>query len=312
MKVLVTGGAGFIGSHIVDALLQQGDRPVVVDNLSTGSLQNLSADVPLYEADITNGALLEQIFEEEQPDIVCHHAAQMDVRKSMHDPSFDAQVNIIGSLNVIALTAKYRVQKLIFASTSAVYSDSLSIPSAEDDAGQPISAYGIAKFTVEKYLRLYHENCGLSYTALRYGNVFGPRQNPHGEAGVVAIFTQQILSGIQPTIFGDGSKTRDYIAVKDVVRANLVVMNGKGKGTYNIGHGIEVSDFEIFDAIRTALDAHIQPSYKARRPGELNRVCLDCRKAQSELGWIPKIPVHDGIAATVKYHLTRSEIRQLI
>lgn len=308
MKIIVSGGAGFIGSHIVDALVRQGDHPVVVDNLASGFLENVHGGVPFYKVDIQDQEALEEVFDQEKPEVVCHHAAQMDVRKSMADPCSDAQVNILGSLNVISLSVTYQVRKLIFATTSAVYPESTGFPAREDDFADPLSAYGLSKHVIERYLQLYSEMHGMRYAALRYGNVYGPRQNPHGEAGVIAIFTQQLLSGIRPTIFGDGSKTRDYIHVDDVVRANLIAMNGKGDGVYNVGWGREVSDFEVFDAVRNALGVRVEPTYKSTRLGELTRVCLDSNKAAQELGWRPCITFEQGIATTVNYYLNRSAV----
>jgi UDP-glucose 4-epimerase len=308
MKVLVTGGAGFIGSHLVDALRRQGEQTVAVDNLSTGSLENLDPECKFYKVDIRDRESLHHVFDQEKPDVVCHHAAQMDVRKSMRDPGFDADVNILGSLNVVTLSLDHRVRKLIFASTSAVYADAMRLPAREDDPVQPISAYGIAKHAVEKYLHLYSQTHGLRYVALRYGNVFGPRQNPHGEAGVIAIFTHQLLTGVRPTIFGDGSKTRDYVAVDDVVQATLRAIDNRGDGVYNIGRGTEVSDLEIFEAVRSTLGVRVQPYFAPLRAGELSRICLDCRRAEIELAWGPKVELSQGITATVEYYVNRSEL----
>ncbi len=305
MKVLVTGGAGFIGSHIVDGLLAQGDQPVVVDNLSTGSLDNIPCGVPFYRLDIKDHASLQEMFHRERPQAVYHHAAQMDVRKSMRDPCFDAQVNILGSLNLISLSVRYEVCKFIFASTSAVYPDGAALPAGEHHPVDPISAYGLAKHVIEKYLHLYSEMHSMPYTALRYGNVYGPRQNAHGEAGVIAIFAQQLLSGIQPIIFGDGSKTRDYIHVADIVRANLIALNGKAEGVFNLGWGREISDLEVFRTVRDTLGLRINPLYKPRRLGELTRVSLNSNKANEELSWRPCITFEQGILTTVGYYLNQ-------
>ncbi len=224
VKVLVTGGAGFIGSHLVDALLARGDQAIVVDDLSAGRETNLNPAAPLYRIDIRDMAALDQVFVREQPEIVSHHAAQTDVRRSMGDPACDAQVNIIGFVNLLQLCAKYGVRKVLFASTSAVYPEPEFVPSDETHPVRPLSAYGLSKYAGEKYLEFDGEVYGLRFTIFRYGNVYGPRQDPSGEAGVVAIFSQQMLSGIQPTLYRDGHKTRDYIYVDDVVLANLLAM----------------------------------------------------------------------------------------
>ncbi|HDD35232.1 MAG TPA: NAD-dependent epimerase/dehydratase family protein, partial [Candidatus Desulfofervidus auxilii] len=225
MKVLLTGGAGFIGSHIADKLVEEGNEVIIVDNLSTGKKKNLNPKAKFYDVDITNVNALEEVFSKEKPDIVNHHAAQTDVRHSMRDPNFDAMVNVLGSLNILQLCSKYRVKKIIYASTSAVYNEPLYVPMDEKHPIDPLSGYGVTKYTVELYLHVYSQNHGISYTIFRYGNVYGPRQDPYGECGVVAIFSEQMLAGIQPTIFGDGSKTRDYVYVGDIVDANIFAMN---------------------------------------------------------------------------------------
>jgi UDP-glucose 4-epimerase len=225
MKILVTGGAGFIGSHVVDAYLELGHEVVVVDNLSSGSIENLNPKAKFYKMDIRDSDI-EDLFKNEKPDIVNHHAAQMDVRKSVEDPIYDADVNIIGSLNLLQNCIRYGVKKFIFASTGgAIYGEQDYFPADEEHPTRPLSPYGVAKLTVEKYLYFYKEVHGLNYVVLRYANIYGPRQNPHGEAGVVAIFTSKMLKGEQPVINGDGFQTRDYTFVGDVVRANVLALN---------------------------------------------------------------------------------------
>ena len=302
MRVLVTGGAGFIGSHIVDALLTAGHSVAVVDDLTTGSLDNLNPEARLYRVSITDAQATANVFEQERPDLVNHHAAQTDVRRSVADPSFDAQVNIIGSLRVLKLCVEYGTRKILFASSCAVYSEPRYLPMDESHLIQPQSPYGMSKYTAESYLRLYAQAYGLRYKVLRYGNVYGPRQNPKGEAGVVAIFAGQFLGSVQPTIYGDGNKTRDYVYVDDIVRANLLAMDDLGDDdVYNLSGGVEVSDLEIFEAVRHAAGSKIEPAYALKRLGEADRVILDCSKAAGSLRWKSAISLEEGIGCTVRY-----------
>jgi len=303
MKILVTGGAGFIASHIVDRLIEAGHEVVVVDDLSSGRQENLNLHARFYQLDVRDAEGLAEVFSQERPDAVNHHAAQTDVTRSMRDPSFDAQVNILGSLNLIRCALQYEVRKIIFASTSAVYPEPEYVPADENHPIKPVSAYGLSKYMVEQYLHFFYKNMGLRYTAFRYGNVYGARQDPHGESGVVAIFSEQMLNGIQPTIFGDGSKTRDYIHVDDVVTADLLAMGDRGDGeVFNLGWGLEVTDFQVFDAVRNALDARVEPIYGQKRPGELERISLNCAKARRLLGWSPTITFEEGIPMAVEYY----------
>lgn len=304
MKVLVTGGAGFIGSHIVDALIEQGHEAVVVDDMSTGARGNLNPRAQLYEVSITDTGALAEVFERERPQIVNHHAAQTSVRHSMADPSYDAQVNIVGSINVLQQCVNHSVERLIFASTCAVYAEPERLPMDEDHPNTPESAYGMAKHTVEGYIRFYSRVYGLKYKVFRYGNVFGPRQNPAGEAGVVAIFTGQMLSGEQPTIFGDGTKTRDYVYVGDIVKANLAAMNGVGDNeVYNLARSVPVSDFEIFDSVRRATGVSVEPRYAPKRPGEADQVSLGYSRARKALGWEPTAGLDEGIQQVVNHYI---------
>lgn len=303
MKVLLTGGAGFIGSHLCDALIARGDRVAVVDNLSTGKRANLNPQASFHETDIRDAAALEEVFAKERPEAVDHHAAQTDVRRSMSDPAFDAQVNVLGLIHLLHLCVQYKVRKVLFASSSAAYPESDRLPLREDHRVRPLSAYGLTKSVGEQYLRLYQEAHGLNFTAFRYGNVFGPRQDPHGEAGVVAIFSTQMLTGAQPTLFGDGRKTRDYIYVEDVVSANLTALDGAGDGeVFNLGWGKEVTDFEVFDRIRRRLGVRVEPRYAPQRPGELTRIALDSSKARAQLAWAPRVPFEEGIRRAVDYY----------
>jgi UDP-glucose 4-epimerase len=310
VKILITGGAGFIGSHIGDKLAEMGNRVIIVDDLSAGKEENINPQASFYKLDIRDRESLERVFAQEQPEIVNHHAAQTDVRRSMQDPIFDAQVNVLGSINVIDLSLKYRVRKVIFASTSAVYPEPKYLPADERHPINPLSAYGISKYTTEHYLHLYFDTYGLRYTTFRYGNVYGPRQYPDGEAGVVAIFSEQMLSGVQPTIFGDGSKTRDYVNIDDIVRANMLVMEGLGDGqVFNLGWAREVTDFEVFDAVRKAVGVEVEPVYDKKRPGEVERICLDSSKAKARLNWSPRIILEEGIPLTVEYYRQQHGLR---
>ena len=303
MKVLLTGGAGFIGSHITDRLVEEAHGVVVIDNLSTGYQRNVNPHAKFYKIDITDAEALDQVFALEKPNIVSHHAAQVDVRRSMDDPKFDATVNVLGILNILQLCVKYKAKKIVFASTSAVFNEPVYLPMDERHPVDPLSAYGVTKYTAELYLRLYSETYGLRYTAFRYGNVYGPRQDPHGECGVVAIFSEQMLTGVQPTIFGDGSKTRDYIFVDDIVQANMIAMSGLGDGeVFTLGWGKEITDFEVFDTVRKAVNIQVEPIYSKKRPGEVDRICLDSSKAQDQLKWKPKVDFREGIPLAVEYY----------
>ena len=306
MKILVTGGAGFIGSNLVDALVERGDEVVVIDNLSTGRRENLNPHITFYETSISDPGLAD-IFEKEKPDIVCHHAAQIDLRRSVNEPLFDAEVNILGSLNVIVNSIRSGVGKFVYASTGgAIYGEPQYLPVDENHPINPVSQYGVSKHTVEHYLHLYALQGELNYVALRYPNVYGSRQNPFGEAGVIAIFAGQMLHGEQPTIFGPGDKTRDYTHVSDIVEANILAIERGRNLICNIGTGVETSDQDIFDAIARALGYSSSPIYTSVRPGEIQRICLDWSKAEQELGWSPKTTLKDGIAKTVDYFLKQN------
>ncbi len=303
MKCLVTGGAGFIGSHIVDTLLEAGHEVVVVDDLSTGKRANLNPRARFYELDIRSPELPE-VFARERPDIVSHQAAQMDVRRAVREPAFDASVNVIGALNVLESARHNGVKKILFASTGgAVYGEPEQVPVSETHPIAPMSPYGLTKFTFEQYLGLYRRLYGMAYVALRYPNVYGPRQDPHGEAGVVAIFTRQMLAGEQPIIFGDGSKSRDYVHVSDVAAATrLLVAHGDEGSVFNLGFGLEVTDRMIFDAVRDALGLTIEPRYGEVRPGEVSRIALNASRIRDARGWQPTLSYRDGIARTVEWY----------
>jgi UDP-glucose 4-epimerase len=302
LKILVTGGAGFIASHVADRLIADGHKVAIVDNLSTGSRANVNPKAAFHQMDITDKALA-QVFEKEKPDIVNHHAAQIDVRRSVREPAFDAGVNIIGSINIIENCVKFGVKKLIYISSGgAIYGEPKYLPVDENHPAKPLCPYGISKHTVEHYVELAHMLDGLTYTVLRYANVYGPRQDPHGEAGVVGIFSENLLNGLDCTIFGDGSKTRDYVYIDDVVQANILAMTKGDNDVFNIGRGIETTDFEIFDAVRKALGVKVEPKYAEKRKGEIDRIALAAAKAKKILGWEPKIGVEEGIRRAVAFY----------
>ncbi len=311
MKILVTGGAGFIASNLVDSIISQGHEVVIIDNLTTGKEENINPKATFYKEDIGNTEGLENIFSEEKPDIVSHHAAQVDLRKSVGDPLYDAQVNIIGSLNLINVASKYNVKKFIYASTGgAVYGEPKYLPVDEKHTIDPLSQYGVSKHTVEHYLFVFRQTHNLSYTVLRYPNVYGPRQDPHGEAGVIAIFTEQMFDGRQPTIFGDGTKTRDYVYVDDLVNANIMAMFDQTESDgecYNLGWGKEVKDIEVFEAVRDALGSDAKSKFDEKRPGEIDHICLDSTKAAKGLGWGPKVALREGIKLTTDFYKERRQ-----
>lgn len=301
-KILVTGGAGFIGSHIVDIYLKNNYEVVVVDNFSSGKKENLPANIKLYKADISDISMLDEIFKIEKPNIVNHHAAQINVRESISNPQSDAKINIIGGLNLLEVSKKYDVEKIIFASTGgAIYGDTDLIPTKEGHLEQPISPYGIAKLAFEKYLYYYKEVFGLSYVVLRYSNVYGPRQNAQGEAGVVSIFIDKILNNEQPLINGDGLQTRDFVYVEDVANANLLALKDSNIATYNVSTGIETNINDLFDIIAKNFPKKILKKYNSEIAGEQKRSCLSYEKAKKALNWQPKFNLEEGINKTVEY-----------
>ncbi|MCD6147770.1 SDR family oxidoreductase [bacterium] len=302
MRILVTGGCGFIGSHLVDKLIEQGHQVVVLDNLSTGKKENLNPKASFYQIDIQDPEI-PQIFQKEKPEVVFHFAAQIDVRKSVESPIKDAKINILGSLNLIqGFIQVSERKKFIFASSGgAIYGDTDVIPTPETYLESPESPYGIAKLTVEKYLYFYKKTYGLDYLSLRLANVYGPRQNSKGEAGVVAIFTDKMLSGNQPIINGSGRQTRDFVYVKDVVEAALLAMEKEKSGIYNIGTAKETSINEIFRKIKELTGSNCQEIHGPEKPGEQKRSCLDYSKAKKELNWRPKYNLEEGLKETVKW-----------
>ena len=301
MKVLVTGGAGFIGSHVTDHFIQSGWEVVIVDNLSTGRESNINPQAAFYRMDIRDPRLL-SIFEREKPDVVDHHAAQMDVRKSVADPLFDADVNILGTINLLECARKTGVRKIVYISSGgAAYGEPVYLPCDEAHPINPLCPYGVTKHTVEHYLYLYKELYGLDYAVLRYPNVYGPRQDPHGEAGVVAIFTGRMLSQDPVTIFGDGTQERDFVYVGDCARANVLVAANGASGIYNLGCGVGTSINQIFDGLKQVTQYPYQPDYAPAKAGETYKIYLSAKRANQELGWSPSLNLVEGLTATVEY-----------
>ena len=305
MKILVTGGAGFIGSNVVDAYIEKGYEVVVVDDLSSGKKENLNKKAKFYKLDICDKAL-EEVFEE-GIDIVNHHAAQVDVRKSIADPAFDARINIEGSLNILENCRKYKIKKIIFASSGGViYGECGSVPPNEDSPISPISPYGVSKYAMECYLSSYEKIYGLKYTALRYGNVYGPRQDPYGEAGVVAIFSGKMLNNEEVNIFGDGEQVRDYVYVGDVVKANILCLENSDNEIFNIGTGKSTSVNRLFSEMKELTHYSKEAVYKPARPGELMRSSLDVGKAEQKLGWKAEVNLREGLKNTIEFFREKS------
>lgn len=294
MRAVVTGGAGFIGSHVTDALVERGDDVHVVDDLSRGTPDNLTDGAELHVADIREplGGLLTEIGAE----VVFHLAAQIDVRVSVADPVADATANVLGTINVIE-AAKQTGAKVIFTSTGGAIYGECEAPATESAARLPLSPYGTSKLAAEEYLAMWNRLYGTSHVALRLGNVYGPRQDPHGEAGVVAIFLQKLADGEPATIYGDGSQTRDYVFAPDVARAMIAAQSASG-GVFNVGTGVETSVVELWAACRTASGVPGEAVNAEARLGELQRSVLDPSAAGSELGWTPTVALHDGLVAT--------------
>lgn len=307
MTTLVTGGCGFIGSHLVDRLLESGHRVAVLDNLTSGKKENLHPGAVLYQADIRDPSV-EDILSRENPDILFHLAAQVNVRDSAENPLRDSDINICGGLNVVLgfLKAGKPGRKLIFSSTGgAMYGETGVLPTPESVEPWPISPYGVAKLAVEKYLFYFSFLAGLDAVCLRYANVYGPRQNAAAEAGVVAIFAETMLQGKEPVIYGDGEQTRDFVHVRDVVEANILAMTKSVPGPINIGSGTETSINRIFDCVSSLTGCSCRRRHAAQRKGEVRRSCLDIRKACSVMGWKPTVPLSEGLRETVEWFRNR-------
>jgi UDP-glucose 4-epimerase len=307
MKILVTGGAGFIGSHVVDAYIQEGHEVFIVDDLSSGSENNIHKDAHFQKMDIRNPSL-KGLFEKERFDVVNHHAAQMDVRRSVADPAFDASVNVLGGLSVFENARKHGVKKIIFASTGgAIYGEQEAFPADEQHPLRPLSPYGITKLTTEKYLHYYKMVHGINSVILRYANIYGPRQNPHGEAGVVAIFANRMIAHEQALINGDGKQTRDYTFVGDVVKANLLALTYDGSNVFNVGTGKETDVIILFRKLRELLRPSCLENHGPAKEGEQRRSVISYQKINSMLGWSPSVSFDEGLALTAAYFRKKGE-----
>ena len=306
MKVIVTGGAGFIGSHLVDRLIQEGHEAVVVDNLSTGKRKHVNRAARFYKLDVQSPRL-ERVFRKERPSVLMHLAAQMDIRRSVEDPIFDAQSNILGTINVLEQAVHHGSRKVVFASSGgAIYGEQEVFPAPESHPTRPLSPYGISKLAGEFYLAYYQQHSGIQYVSLRYSNVYGPRQDPHGEAGVVAIFTQKMLSGEQPIVNGTGRQTRDFVFVEDVVDAHLAVMGKDVQGCYNVGVGEETSINELFGMLADLTKSGSKQVHGPAKKGEQARSVVDSTKLRQELGWEPRTPLSEGLSRTVEFFRRQS------
>jgi UDP-glucose 4-epimerase len=304
MRILVTGGAGFIGSHTVDALVASGVGEVsVLDDLSTGKRHQVNAKASLYQTDLRDAAAVASIVEKVRPELIFHLAAQMDVRRSVADPPFDAQVNLVGFLNLIESARKQGLKRVVFSSTGgAIYGEQDQFPCDEDHPTRPVSPYGVAKLATEAYLFFYKVEYGIDYLALRFGNVYGPRQDPHGEAGVIAIFCGRMLDGKPVTIYGDGTQTRDYVYVGDVVRAVVAAGNSRASGiALNIGTGIETNVNDLYSTLASIADFPTKAEHAAARPGEQKRSVISPARAGRELDWRPEKKLADGLEETYKF-----------
>ncbi|QXD14797.1 NAD-dependent epimerase/dehydratase family protein [Rhodocaloribacter litoris] len=304
-KILVTGGAGFIGSHVADAFRAEGHEVHVMDDFSGGREENVPEGAVVHRLDIRSDEAA-AVVRRERYDVLCHHAAQMDVRRSVADPRFDADVNLLGFLNLMEAGREHGLKKVIFASTGgAIYGEPDYVPQDEAHPLRPLSPYGITKLCTEKYLFFYRAQYGIDYVSLRYANVYGPRQNPHGEAGVVAIFTERMLAGRAPVINGDGLQTRDYVYVGDVVRANLAALAYDGSGIFNVGTGVETNVVELFRALRALIDPSVPEQHAPAKPGEQRRSVLGYARARQELDWTPQVTLEEGLRRTVEWFRKR-------
>lgn len=304
-KILITGGAGFIGSNVADRVIAAGYNVHILDNLSSGSRDNLPQGATFHEIDLRDPALEAFLADQQFPAII-HHAAQLDVRKSVADPVFDADINVSGFLRLMEAGRKSGLQRFVFASTGgAIYGETDQIPQNEANELQPESPYGITKLATEKYLHFYEKVHGISSVILRYANVYGPRQGKYGEAGVIAIFIKKILAGESPIIFGDGKQTRDYVYVDDVVDANFRALTASKPGTYNVGTGVETDVNQLLEMIQSHLQTRLTPVFEEARSGEVRRSALDHSHINEQLGWIPEVSLNQGLEKTVNWFKSR-------
>jgi UDP-glucose 4-epimerase len=305
MKILVTGAAGFIASHVADAYIEAGHEVVIVDNLSSGNKENLNPKAKFIEADITNKEKIQAIIREERPDVLNLHAAHIQVGYSVKNPQFDAENNIIAMLNIMEAAKEIPVKKVIMAATGGAMYGNKKTPFNEEMKAEPLSPYGISKRSGELYLNFYHELYGIPYISLRYSNVYGPRQNPHGESGVIAIFSEMLAEGKTPVINGDGTHTRDYVYVSDVVKANLLALESDFVGELNIGTQTEISTNEVFRKVVAEMNLDVEETHGPERPGEQVTSSLDASKAKEILGWEPEVDFDEGVKKVVAWYQSR-------
>ncbi len=301
MRVLLTGGAGFIGSHVAEHLLASGHEVIVVDDLSSGKRENVPEGVRFFEEDIRSGC--EEVFQEFRPEVLCHQAAQMDVRRSVREPDFDADVNVLGTIRLLQNCVHYGVARVIFASSGgAVYGEQDEFPASEDHPQFPVSPYGVSKLAAERYLHYYHAQYGISHAALRYANVYGPRQDPHGEAGVVAIFSGNLATQKVSTINGTGEQTRDYVYVGDVARANVLALEGDPpSGAYNVGTAIETNVNQLYELLQRKSGKNLPAQHGPAKPGEQLRSSIDPARAGSAFRWRPEVALAAGLQETLQF-----------
>jgi UDP-glucose 4-epimerase len=302
VKVVVTGGAGFIGSHVTDAFLERGDEVLVVDDLSSGSRDNVPEQATLAELDVADAKQVQRVFNDFGPDYVCHLAAQSSVTVSVADPERDFASNVVGTFNVIRAATELRARTAFASTGGALYGEDAPIPTPETYVPQPLSFYGAAKQAGEAYVVTLQRFHGVPHVVLRLGNIYGPRQNPHGEAGVVAIFSERLLLGQPPLVYGHGTPTRDYVHVKDIARAFTTLADTEVAGTFNLGWGREVSVLEILEGLQRASGTTIDPQLEPLRPGELTRSAIDSSAAASAFDWRPEIPLDEGLAETFAWY----------
>jgi len=295
---LVTGGAGFIGSHVVDALLASGWHVVVVDDLSAGDAKRVAAEATLEVVDITDRGALDTVVDGAQPSAIFHLAAQASVTRSVADPERDCEVNVLGTLNILDAATRHKAPVVFTSTGGALYGDRAELPTREDSPPAPISPYGASKWAAEAYVKTWREASGVSHAICRLANVYGPRQNPHGEAGVVAVFSHCLWRGVSPTLYGFGKPTRDYVHVRDVARALLAAVGQAG--VFNVSTGVETDVSTVFELLRTAADVTLQGELAPLRAGELERSCIDPSRAREQLGWTAEVGLEEGLAATYR------------
>ena len=301
MKVLVTGGAGFIGSHIVDKLIARGDEIIIVDNLSTGKSENINKEAKFYNVDISSDELGE-VFKKEHPEYVIHLGAQVDVNKSIKDPLYDAQINIIGSLNILENCKRYGIKKIVYSNSGGAGSgEPQYLPVDENHPIDPLAPYGVSKHTVEHYLSVYHKIHGLAYVSLRYANVYGPRQDPFGEGGVVAIFCYNLMHNKPSKIFGTGEQTRDFVYVGDVADANIAALDYDKSDCFNVSTNVEITINDLYNEIKNIAEASVDPLYVDARKGDIFRSVLSCDKIKKFLKWNPQVTLNAGLKETMAF-----------